>query len=76
MRVRCVQSFLTTTGEDVGLCGVDGDAADVVMVSLKHVNSPQGVVVKHTDQHVILGRDRRNDKRPPHQTNTFVLSEK
>lgn len=71
-----MQFFPTTTGEDVGLCGVDSDAADVVMVSLKHVNSPQGVVVKHTDQHVILGRDRRSDKSMSHQANTLVLNEK
>lgn len=50
----------TAAGEDVGLCRVDGDAADVVSVSLEHVNSLQSVVVEHTDQHVILGNGHRD----------------
>lgn len=61
----CVWSPHTAAGEDVGLCRVDGDAADVVSVSLEHVNSLQSVVVEHTDQHVILGnghRDRETQK--------------
>lgn len=50
----------TTAGEDVGLRGVDGDAADVVGVSLEHVNPLQSVVVEHTDVHVVLrGRGQR-----------------
>lgn len=54
--------FPTAAGEDVGLCRVDSDAADVVGVSLKHVNSVQSVVIEHTDQHIILGTDREIDK--------------
>lgn len=50
----------TAAGEDVGLCRVDGDAADVVSMSLEHVNSLQSVVVEHTDQHVILGNGHRD----------------
>lgn len=38
-----------------------GDAADVVRVGLKHVNPLQGVVVEHTDLHVILHREGRKD---------------
>lgn len=51
------KTALTTTGEDVGLRGVDSDAADVVVVSLKHVNLPQRVVIEHTDHHVVLVKD-------------------
>ena len=39
---------------------MDGDAADVVSVSLEHVNPLQSVVVEHTDQHVILGNRHRD----------------
>lgn len=46
---------LTTTGEDVRLRGVDSDAAHVVLVCVKHVNSPQCVIIKHADHHVVLG---------------------
>lgn len=46
--------WLTTRSEDVGLRGVDGDAADVVLVGLKHVNSGQCVIIIYTDHHVVL----------------------
>lgn len=48
----------TAAGEDVGLGGVDRDAADVVRVRLKHVNLFQGVVVEDSDQHVILRKEQ------------------
>lgn len=54
--VHIVLVALTTTGQDVGPRWVHSDAAHVVMVSLKHVNLPQRVVIKHTDHHVILGK--------------------
>ena len=59
----CVRAWLlhTTAGEDVGLCGVHSDAADVVGVGLEHVSPGQRVVVKHTDLHVILGGGRDRD---------------
>lgn len=46
--------FATAACQDVGLCRVDGDTANVVRVSLKLVNSLQSVVIEHTDLHVIL----------------------
>lgn len=49
---------LTAAGEDVGLRGVDSHRADVVGVSLKPVNSLQGVVIEHAEQQIILGTDR------------------
>lgn len=49
------QRTLTTACEDEGLCGVHGNASDVVGMGLKHVNSFQGVVIKNSDLHVILG---------------------
>lgn len=45
---------LTTRSENIGLHGVDGDAADVILVGLERVNSGQCVVVKHADHHVVL----------------------
>lgn len=68
----CTWFLLTTAGEDVGLRRVDGDKADVVSVSLKHVNLLQRVVVEHTDQHIILGMDRGNDKGPKRSTETYL----
>lgn len=57
-----MQFFPTTAGEDVGLCRVDSDTADVVRVSLKHVNSLQSVVIEHTDQHIVLRTDKETDR--------------
>lgn len=37
---------------------MDSDATDVVGVGLEHVDPLQGVVVKHTDLHVILHRNK------------------
>lgn len=71
----CVLSFCpTAAGEDVGLRRVDSDAADVVRVSLKHVNSLQSVVVEHTDQHIILGTDNEIGKctRPGRKTQNYA----
>lgn len=36
---------------------MDSNASDVVRVGLKHVYSLQGIVVEHTDLHVILIRE-------------------
>lgn len=41
---------------------MDSNASDVVGVRLKHVHSFQGVVVKHTDLHVILNRGTKREK--------------
>lgn len=41
---------------------MDSNASDVVGVGLKHVYSFQGVVVKHTDLHVILNRGTKREK--------------
>lgn len=41
---------------------MDSNASDVVGVGLKHVYSFQGVVVKHTDLHVILKRGTKREK--------------
>lgn len=49
----------TAAGEDVGLSGVHSNATDVVRVGLKHVNTLQGVVVEHTNLHVILPREKK-----------------
>lgn len=46
--------LLTTRSEDVGLRGVDNDAADVVLMGPEHVNSAQCVIIKDADHHVIL----------------------
>ena len=54
-RHKCAGTGLTTAGEDVGMCGVHDDRADVVCVSLKRVNLLHSVVVEHSYQHVILG---------------------
>lgn len=37
---------------------MDSDATDVVRVGLKHMDPLQGVVVEHTDLHVILSREK------------------
>lgn len=47
----------TTAGENVGLGRMDSDATDVIGVGLKHVHPLQGVVIKHTDLHVILHKE-------------------
>lgn len=39
---------------------MDSDATDVVRVGLKHVDSLQGVVVEHTDLHVILRQEKNS----------------
>lgn len=44
----------TTASEDVRLCRVDSNAADVVRVCLKHVNTLQCVVVEDSNLHVVL----------------------
>lgn len=36
---------------------MDSDATDVVGVGLKHMDPLQGVVVEHTDLHVILCKE-------------------
>lgn len=36
---------------------MDSNASDVVRVGLKHVYPLQGIVVEHTDLHVILMRE-------------------
>lgn len=38
---------------------MDGDATDVVRVGFKHVDPLQGIVVEHTDLHVILHREKK-----------------
>ena len=50
----------TTAGEDIGLGRMDSNATDVVRVGLKHVDTLQGVVVEHSDLHVILRREKKN----------------
>ena len=54
---RTVRS-LTAAAEDVRLCRVDGETAQVVGVRLELVNALQRVVVVHADVHVVL-RTRR-----------------
>ena len=49
----------TAAGEDVWLGWVNSDAADVIRVGLKHVDPLQGVVVEHTDLHIILCKRRK-----------------
>lgn len=44
----------TTACENVGLGRMDSNATDVVRVGLKHVYPFQGIVVEHTDLHIIL----------------------
>lgn len=44
---------LTTAGEDVGMCRVDNNGANVVSMGLKSMDFLQSVVVEHSDLHVI-----------------------
>lgn len=51
----------TTAGKNVGLSRMHSNASDVVRVSLKHVYPLQGIVVEHTDLHVILIRETEKE---------------
>lgn len=64
----------TTAGENVGVCGVDNDGADVVRVGFKRVDLLQSVIVEHSHHHVVLeeGGERLNDG-PMEMAETAVL---
>lgn len=40
---------------------MDSNATDVVRVGLKHVYTFQGVIVEHTDLHIILPTRKKED---------------
>lgn len=59
--VVCYRHWHTTAGENVWLGWMNSNTADVVRVGFKHVDPLQGIVIEHTNLHVILKRKRIND---------------
>lgn len=41
---------------------MDSNATDVIRMGLKHVDPLQGVVVEHTDLHVILSMPKKEEE--------------